>query len=191
MPRGDVLERLFGSEARVRLLRLFLRNPNEIFDLKTIAKRLKMQPKMFQHELKMLLDIGYIRRGRKKLPGFLLVRDFPYLNEMAELLASFAPVARSKLLNGVKNAGKVNLLVIAGGLLGHDTNHVDVFIVGDSLKKTKIERALAVLEVEVGKELMYAFMTTKEFQYRYGMYDRFVKDLFDNPHEVLINKLGI
>jgi len=49
---------------------------------------------------------------------------------------------------------------------------------------------LAELESEVGKEIQYAFMETKEFEYRYQMFDRFVRDIFEKPHEKLINKLG-
>ncbi len=123
--------------------------------------------------------------------GFGLVRDFMYLNEIAQLLASDAPRAREKLVSSMKGAGKVNMIVIAGRLMNEETRTVDVFIVGDSLKKTKIERALKAMESATGKELVYALMATKEFQYRYGLYDRFLKELFDNPHEIILNKLGI
>lgn len=206
MPSGDTLEKLFGSQARVRLLRLFLLNPEEVFDTKTIVARLRLPSAAIAKEIRLLLDIGYIRRSlrvitsdknsprklkRKKIPGYILVREFPYLNEIAMLLASHAPHAREKLLSGMRGAGQVNLVVIAGCLIGEDTLHVDAFIVGDSLKKAKIEKALKAMEAEIGKEIVYALMATKEFQYRHGMHDRFMKDLFDNPHEILLNKLGI
>ena len=206
MMQSTVLGRLFGSEARVRLLRLFLMNPNEVFDSKIIAKRAQLRPAAFTKDLQMLIDIGYIKRSmrvvtiaqtrggklkRRKINGFVLVRDFPYINEIAVLLASDAPRAREKLLSSVKNAGKVNLLVISGRLVNDETRVVDVFIVGDSLKKARIERALKSLEGETGKELVYALMPTQEFQYRYGLFDKFFKELFDNPHEIILNKLGI
>ncbi|MBI2052701.1 MAG: hypothetical protein HYT34_00450 [Candidatus Ryanbacteria bacterium] len=87
--------------------------------------------------------------------------------------------------------GKVNVLVIAGRLLGYDRDHVDVLLVGEALRKSKIENILSNIEAEVGRELVYAIMATKEFQYRYAMQDRFIKELFNNPHEVLISKLDI
>ena len=206
MAQTTILGKLFESEARVRLMRLFLMNPSEIFDARTIAKRIQIQPKAFARELKILLDAGYIKRGtrvvtlaevrsgrlrRKRIVGFTLARDFVYLNEIAQLLASDAPRAREKLISSMKGSGKVSLVVISGRLMNDDTRTVDVFVVGDALKKAKIERALKAMESETGKELVYALMATKEFQYRYGLYDRFLKELFDNPHEIILNKLGI
>jgi len=206
MPQATILGKLFESEAKVRLMRLFLMNPGEIFDARIIAKRAQMQPRAFAHDLKKLLNVGYIKRGtrvvtlaevrsgklkRRRVVGFGLARDFMYLNEIAQLLASDAPRAREKLVSSMKGAGKINLVVIAGRLMNEETRTVDVFIVGDSLKKAKIERALKTMESATGKELVYAFMATKEFQYRYGLYDRFLKELFDNPHEIILNKLGI
>lgn len=207
MEKVTLLAKLFGSEARVRLMRLFLVNPTEIFDAETTGRRVHLSKAALRKDIQMLLGIGFLRKGartvhfdlsrdgkkskRKKIQGFMLTREFPYMEELTSLLASKIPYARERLLGGLKSAGKVNLLVIAGCLLGHETNHVDMFLVGDELKKSKIENVLGSIEAETGKEIIWAFMPTKEFQYRYGMQDRFIKDLFDNPHELLINKLGL
>ena len=207
MKEGDVLAKLFGSEARVRLMRLFLVNPVEIFDIQTIVKRIHVGPVAVRKEIRALLDVGFLRRGtrsvnldlsrrgkklkRKKIHGFSLYRNFSFAEELASLLASKTPYVREQLLSGMKSAGKVHLLVIAGCLLGKDINRVDIFLVGDGLKKSKIEKVLGAIEAQLGKEIVYAFMPTKEFQYRYGMQDRFIKDLFSHPHEILINKLGL
>jgi len=206
MHKGDTLVKLFGSEAKVRLLRLFLVNPTEVFDSKTLGTRIHMKPAAFSKDLRALLDMGYVRRGtrvitgaaddrvrggarRKKLPGFVLARDFAYLQELSALLISQTPAVREQLAAGIRGAGKVSLIVITGTLLNAERRMVDLFIVGDKLKKPKIEKALKALEAEIGKEIMYAMMTTTEFRYRYGMYDRFLKDLFDNPHEIVLDKL--
>lgn len=204
MHKGDTLVKLFGSEAKVRLLRLFLVNPTEVFDTKTISIRIHMKPAAFSKEMRALFDMGYIRRGtrvitsaddrargprRKKLQGFVLARDFAYLQELSALLISQTPAVREQLAAGIRGAGKVALIVITGTLLNTERRMVDLFIVGDKLKKPKIEKALKTLEAEIGKEIMYAMMTTTEFRYRYGMYDRFLKDLFDNTHEIVLDKL--
>lgn len=206
MPKRDVLEVLFGSNTRVRLLRLFLANPNEIFDHKTIVKRLGANSALLARETRLLESIGYIKQStrvssvkfgvgkkivKKRIRGLCLSRDFPYVKELAAFFASVAPSAREKILHGAKSIGRVSLLIIAGSLIGQDTSRVDVFIVGDLFKKARIERMLRSVEMDIGKEVVYAIMPTKEFQYRYGMYDRFIKDLFDHPHEILVNKLGI
>ncbi|MEK7134977.1 MAG: hypothetical protein AAB735_01015, partial [Patescibacteria group bacterium] len=62
---------------------------------------------------------------------------------------------------------------------------------GDNIKPAKFNNFIKKLEAEIGKEISYALMTTKEFHYRYDMYDRFVRDLLDFKHEKLLNKLKI
>jgi len=34
-------------------------------------------------------------------------------------------------------------------------------------------------------------MTIDEFNYRFGMNDRFLKDIFDYPHKNIIDKIGV
>jgi len=47
------------------------------------------------------------------------------------------------------------------------------------------------LEAEIGKELVYAVFSSKDFSYRLGMYDRFVHDILDYPHEKILNRTDI
>ncbi len=205
MAASSILEKLFGSQAKVRLMRLFLVNPDAVFDSKLITKRTGLASHLFSREIKALMAVGYIKRAsrvitepikggkfkRKKIQGSSLLREFPYLNELAQLLASATPGTREKLLGSSRGIGRVQLMVISGRLVNEDTRNVDLFIVGDALKRARIEKLLKGIEGDTGNEIVYALMPTQEFQYRYGLYDRFLKDLFDNPHEIILNKLGI
>ena len=82
------------------------------------------------------------------------------------------------------------MALISRVLLNSELGRVDLFLVGDDFRERRLQKFLAELESEVGKEIQYAFMETKEFEYRYQMFDRFVRDIFEKPHEKLINKLG-
>jgi len=61
---------------------------------------------------------------------------------------------------------------------------VDLLIVGDKMKKGKIEEGVRRLEAEVGTELIYAVFETADFLYRLKMYDKLVRDILDFPHEL-------
>ena len=39
--------------------------------------------------------------------------------------------------------------------------------------------------------MRYAAFGTEDFAYRFGMYDKFIRDIVDYPHERLIDKIGI
>jgi hypothetical protein len=54
-----------------------------------------------------------------------------------------------------------------------------------------LERAIRDIESEVGKELTYAAFKTDDFIYRLGMYDKFIRDILDYPHEKILDKIGI
>jgi hypothetical protein len=64
---------------------------------------------------------------------------------------------------------------------------MDIFIVGDKLKKNVLQQIIKGLEADIGKELNYVVFDTDEFKYRLDMYDKLVCDSIDLPHEKIID----
>ena len=85
----------------------------------------------------------------------------------------------------------MKLIVLAGVFLQKEDSRADILIVGDELKKKSIENGLRAIEAEVGKELSYALFDTQDFLYRMNVYDKFVRDILDFPHEKVYDKIGI
>jgi predicted nucleotidyltransferase len=75
--------------------------------------------------------------------------------------------------------------LISGVFIKSKESRVDLLIVGDKMKKSKVEEEIRKLEAEIGTELIYALFDTKEFSYRLNMYDKLVRDILDFPHEVV------
>ena len=74
----------------------------------------------------------------------------------------------------------------------HDRDsRVDILVVGDHLKQTKLLSIVSSIEALLGKELRYAAFETTDFQYRLSIYDKLIKDILDYQHEKILNKLGI
>jgi hypothetical protein len=91
----------------------------------------------------------------------------------------------------VRKIGNIKLLVLGGIFRNNEADGADLLIVGDKINSRKLTTFLKDLEAEVGKELNCASMSAKEFNYRYDMYDRFVRDLINENKDVLINKLNL
>ncbi|OGF63560.1 hypothetical protein A2926_03055 [Candidatus Giovannonibacteria bacterium RIFCSPLOWO2_01_FULL_44_40] len=187
-----VLEKLFGSAARVKLLRLFLLSPEKVFTPKEAAKILKISRRAASKEAKFLKALGFLR---KRPNGFTLSQTFPYLLALRNLLVNASPVSREKMLKFFKNKGKIKLLVLGGVFAGDFAqnvaeNRLDLLIVGE-LRRGTVERFVKKIEAEVGKELNWTLLASAEFDHRLSMHDRMLRDLLDYPHEFLINKLGI
>jgi hypothetical protein len=100
-------------------------------------------------------------------------------------------VNKTEVVGRIKKAGQIKLIVLSGVFVRENEGRVDILVVGDNIKKASLDGALKILESEVGKELSYAVMDTNEFNYRLGMYDKFIRDILDYPHEKLIDKIGL
>ncbi len=120
---------------------------------------------------------------------------FEFFNELKNLILKSSPAEKTQLVRKISGLGRVKLAVISGIFINNDdsiSNPVaDLFIVGDDINKKKLALFLRSLEAEVGKEIKFGLMEKEEFEYRYGMFDRFVRVLLEGPHEKIINKLGL
>lgn len=195
----QILETLFDSLSKVKLLKLFLRNHDKFFHEKEIVKRTQADTRLVNREVDGLLQIGFLRkkivakRTKNTRAGdyFSINPDFDFYHELRSLVLKSSPASKEKILNKVLNLGRIKILLLAGVFLNTDNSRVDMFIVGDHISQRKLHSFLADLESDVGKEISFAVMTTKEFHYRYHMFDRFVHDILEKPNEKLINKLRI
>ncbi len=210
----DILAKLFGSPARVKIMRLFLMNPEDIFEKAEIGRRSKVSSDLLRKELKLLLDIGLIAErtmvrliprktspkkptkegdepmDRVKVNGFGMDPSFPYLGALRALVTDIV-LGKEDVSARFRNCGQMKLIIVAGVFLDESDSRVDILLVGDKLKKTAIEGVLRRLEAELGKELTYGILETPEFEYRYGIYDKFIRDVIDYPHLVVLNKLNL
>lgn len=204
----DTIGKLFGSQARVKILRLFLLNPLEVFDAGMVAEKSKVRLPDARREISLLKSVGIVsdkiftkevvvKRGskkitnRKKTTGHQLKATFPLLTPLKNLIVSETPLNRDEIANRFKGVGKIKFLAISGIFIDEPEARVDLLIVGDGLKKRSIETALRSIEAEIGKELSYGALETTEFLYRVSVYDKFVRDILDFRHDAVIDKLGV
>jgi hypothetical protein len=135
--------------------------------------------------------IGKIKNRKKKVRGLRLNSLFPLLQPLNNLLVTAAPIDREKLIKHLNEAGRMKLIILSGVFLQREDRRVDLLVVADTIRKGILERFLKKLEARMGKEIIYAAFTTEEFLYRFGMYDHFIRDVLDYPHEKILNKLGV
>lgn len=179
----EILEKILGNASRVKIMRLFLLNRGKSFSNKEIGKRSRVEPNIVRRELKLLLSVNFIKR---RSADWSFNPMFKYAGEFEDLLVRSDSLSKQKLLDTFKKVGRMKLLVVSGMFIKNTDSRVDLLIVGDKLKKGKIEEGVRKLEAEIGVELVYAVFDTKEFIYRLNMYDKLVRDILDYPHEVLL-----
>lgn len=188
----EILEQLFDSPAKVKLLKLFLRNENQSFTFAELVKRIKSGVSPCRRELNKLRDIRFLTvRNRSGKKIYAVNQGFDFYNELKSLVLKSSPTSRKKVLKRLRSLGGVKLAIIAGVLINIENSRADILLVGDNVNQKRFASLVADLETDVGKELNYVVMDTAEFNYRFEMFDRFLKDVLEQPHEKLINKLKI
>lgn len=205
---SDILGNLFGTFEKVKIMRLFLLNPDMVFDAESVSEKAKVSKTCAKNELELIKKIDLIKKktfyrvitkkkGKKviekklKSQGYTLNQSFPYLEPLRGFLIDISPVQGAEVLRRLHKVGKLKLLILSGIFIRDWESRIDILVVGDNLKKGLLDRTIKNLEAEIGKEIRYSAFETPDFQYRLGMYDKLVRDVFDYPHEVVVDKLGV
>ena len=189
----DALEKLFGSAARVKLMRLFLFNPRQVYTVPDAASRARVPERTARKEINLFLSIGLVKRmpGRRGSGAkFTVNPDFEYFSVLQDLLLN-APARAKEIYDHLRGAGTIKLIIVAGVFAGDWEGRLDLLVVGDRLKEPRLRTKMRTLESEVGRELRYAMLATDDFLYRYIMSDKLVRDVLDYPHKVVYDRLNI
>ncbi len=188
----DPLAKLFGSAARVKLLRLFYFNDDTAFTAADAAFRARLTKDAGRKEVNALVSAGIVKKKAGKGPAqFQADRRFPHYDALKVFLRTTTDVSDTAIVNQLKKAGTVRLVVLSGLFTGALESKVDLLIVGDRLEDKPLQTAIRSLEAELGRELRYACFTSEQFKYRLGVYDRLLRDVFDYPNRVALDRLGL
>lgn len=199
---ADPLSILFGSQARVKLLRFFLFNPSKEFTFDDISKRARLVRRTARTEISALEKAGVIvkrtmyvpidgKTKKMKVLGFALNKDFEELQALQTFLFETAPIDGKNLLNNLKKAGTLDFVAVAGVFVRDFEQSLDVLVAMKKTSETKIESAIRAFESEVGMEIRFALMPSDDLLYRVGMNDRLTRELFDYKHQILVDRIGV
>jgi acylphosphatase len=186
----EVLEKLFRSKAEIKFLRLFLNNPNSEYLLSEAAQKSKTNSATSRKEINNLLKVKFLLSRKKVGKTYYRVnQDFIFYDELKKIIFKTSPTSSDKIKYQVSKLGQVRFLLISGVFMNSDKGKVDIMIVGEHMNKSKLKNFLYGIEAEAGKGINYVCMSTDEFRYRKGMFDKFVINILESPHRVLIDRM--
>ena len=202
-----MIEQLFGSKTRVKLLQLFYTNPNRSFYVREITRKIDEQINSVRRELANLLSIGIVKSDTNNNRLYYEVnQDYEFYKPLVMMFGGALAPAQTKagaasknvskakadvvpehpLAKAVRATGRVNLAVLTGQFTRDDSASIDVLIVGD-INQTKVDRFIADLEKTENKELRYTVLPLANYEYRVQINDRFVNSLINSKKQVIIN----
>jgi len=185
-----MLEQLFGSRTRVKLLRLFLSEPDKSYFVREITRMIDERINSVRRELKNLEDMGLlISQNRDQKKFYQANSNFILFPELKGLILKAQVILEDKLVSDIKALGNIQYMVLTGFFVGIQENSTDILLVG-KINREKLTRLMNKFEKFFNRDINYTVMTTKEYKYRRDLTDRFLYDILENKNIVMIDKLS-
>ncbi len=194
-----MIDALFGSKTRVKLLHLFLNNPGKSFYVREITRKIDEQINSVRRELSNMLDVGIIesdsadnklyyqvnQRYEYFVPMKAIFGDSPTDKKVTETLKK-DEVASEKygaLLNEITG---LRLAIIAGVLVRGSTASIDILLAGN-VASAKVKSVVSEIEKSEGREINYSVLPYDEFYYRLSIHDKFIAEIINGKNNVIID----
>lgn len=190
-----MIDALFGSKTRVKLLHLFLNNPGKAFYVREITRLIDEQINSVRRELANMLEVGIITSDSadNKLYYEINQRYEFYVPFRAIFAAQkIAPADTSSKLDAntwherLRSIQKLRVAVIAGTLVKGSASPIDLLLVGDVPAK-KVSELTREIEAAEGHDITYTALSYDEFYYRLSVRDKFITSILANKHLALID----
>lgn len=188
-----MIDALFGSKTRVKLLHLFLSNPGKSFYVREITRLIDEQINSVRRELANMLAVGVITSDsadnklyyevNQRYEHYVALKAM-FTGESNEVLASSeGSKSWHKLLAELPG---LYLAVAAGVLVKGSVSGVDLLLVGN-VPPAKLKAAIKKIEAAEGRELNYTVLSYDEFYYRLSIRDKFITGILGGKHSVLVD----
>ena len=182
----NMLKKIFGSGARVKLFQQFLNNPDEEFFIRELTRILDEQINSLRRELENLEKIGMLKsseRNRKKY--YRINPHFPILHELTSIVRK-TNEDNQEVLKKISKMGDIDILILTGAFVNKESE-TDLFIVGN-VDRGALQKYLDT--AFPNKNLKYGVMTREDFLYRITLKDKFVQTVFTEKENIVLkNKL--
>lgn len=182
-----MLKRLFTSNTRIKLLTLFLLNPDEEYFIRELTRKLDEQINSIRRELDNLKKMGLLKSKMKNRKKFYVVnKQFVIFNDLRNIVIK-AMSGKDDLIKKIMKFGEVEFLALLGVFVDKPSP-VDLLLVGD-MDKAKLQEFLNT-EIETEKPIRFSILSKDDFLYRIKCKDQFINSILTDPDNIIaINKL--
>jgi len=201
-----MLEQLFGSKTRLKLLKFFYRNPSKAFFVREISRSIDAQINAVRRELEILQNVGLIKEESKEETKevkkskdyganlrkyYKLDENGPIYVELENLLLKENLLGQQDFVKNLQTkAGDLKLLLLSGRFTGDKKSPIDILVVGE-VKERALDKMVEQYEKDYGYSLRFTVMTESEINDRRYVMDKFLYSVFECKHLKAINKMEL
>lgn len=183
-----MLEQLFGSRTRVKLLRLFLTRNDDRFYVREISRVVDEQINSVRRELNNLEDIGLLlSETEDKKKYYRVNQDFPLFSELRTVVFKSRITLEKEFIQSIKSLGSIDYMSLTGYFVNDDSSQVDIFVVG-TVNRTRLIKLLERFREVFGTQLRFTVMDRDEYLYRRDVTDKFLYQILNGKQIVLIDR---
>ena len=193
-----MIDSLFGSKTRVKLLHLFLNNPEKSFYVREITRMIDEQINSVRRELANMVSVGIVQQDAIDNKLYYSVNeDYPYIKPLAAIFSdknTEGDMGAASSVSWKDSLGRMRglrLAIISGKLVVGSSSAVDLLLVGDDMSAVTIKNLVKKIEKDRKIEINYAVISYDDFYYRMSVKDRFIMDIVRNKHSVLVDAENI
>ena len=151
-----MLEKLFTSKTRVRILGILISNPDREFHLRELSREVKITPIYVKKELQNLEELNLVLKTKKgNLSLFQINRNSPIFTELKSIFMKteyFGELAKKSL-----KKLKIDFAFIFGSFakgIERKESGIDLFVVGDA-NENDLLQIIQKIEKRTGREINY------------------------------------
>jgi DNA-binding transcriptional ArsR family regulator len=183
-----MLQELFISEVRIKVLKLLLLRPDKSYHVRAIVRAVDAEINAVRRELEKLYKINLLRRRQSSNRLYYSVNtSHMFYPELISLLAKEHGLG-AEIIKHAKDLGDVKFAMLSRAFLrGRESTalDVDLFLVGN-INLDMLERIVKEYQRKKRREINYSTMTEEEFMFRKRKHDHFIVNVLTQSRTMLI-----
>lgn len=198
-----MFEQIFGSKTRVKLMKLFLENPEKKFYVRELTRLTDALINSIRREIVNLIEIGLvievkvefeqknnsneklINQGINNKKYYKLNKYHLFRRELESLFAKEKIIIEKNFTDKLLKVGNVKYLALSGVFVNDKRAKTDLIMIG-SFEKEKVQQVIKQFEDTVKRQINYTLMDLHEYKLRKDIADRFLNDIINNEQNIVI-----
>lgn len=183
-----MLNDLFISKVRVKMLRLFMLSPGEMFHVREIVRQVDEEINAVRRELQRMEKGGMVRsewRANRRYYEFR--KEYLFYPELLAMMNKVGGLG-GDIIQGRAKLGKVKFAFVSGGFVRGKMpgpKDVELLLVG-TIVLPELAAIVKGEEAKRGREINYTVFTEEEYKYRVTRRDPFILEVLERPRVMLI-----
>lgn len=183
-----MLKDLMVSKVRVKLLQTFLYQPDEIFYVRQLVRKIDEEINAVRRELARMERAGMVKKEpRGNRLYYFFNREYPAYEELLTMVNKTMGLGKELIKNKSK-LGRIKLAMFSGRFarrLETEEGGVDLLVVGD-VDMQGLTKLVRNEEAKLKREINYTAMTKDEFNFRKKRRDPFLQGILLESRVMII-----